>query len=65
MIIKNRIFSLGEYRAMAVNEYEDYIKEIVYKPNHADFIYESVNVYDIPKTSVTDQKSINWTILIH
>lgn len=38
---------------MAITEYEDQIQEIVSKPDHSEFIYDFLGVYDIPKATVT------------
>lgn len=38
---------------MAITEYEDQIQEIVSKPDHSEFIYDFLGVYDIPRATVT------------
>ncbi|MCP9329106.1 DNA methyltransferase [Liquorilactobacillus satsumensis] len=38
---------------MAITEYEDQIQEIVSKPDHSEFIYDFLSVYDIPRATVT------------
>lgn len=38
---------------MAITEYEDQIQEIVSEPDHSEFIYDFLGVYDIPRATVT------------
>lgn len=38
---------------MAITEYEDQIQEIVCRPDHSEFIYDFLGVYDIPRATVT------------
>ncbi|WP_125707441.1 class I SAM-dependent DNA methyltransferase [Lacticaseibacillus porcinae] len=45
---------------MAITEYEDQIQEIVSRPDHSEFIYDFLSVYDIPRATVTKlRKRIN------
>ncbi len=38
---------------MAITEYEDQIQEIVSRPDHSEFIYDFLSVYDIPRATIT------------
>lgn len=46
---------------MAITEYEDQIQAIINKPNHEDFIYDFLSVYEkIPKATITKlRKGLN------
>lgn len=42
---------------MSVIEYEDKIAEIVNREDHSDFLYELLDVYDIPRATITRLKT--------
>jgi len=47
---------------MAIIELEDKIVEIVEREDHSDFLYELLNIYDIPKATITRLKKGNQNL---
>lgn len=47
---------------MSIIEYEDKIVEIVNKEEHSNFLYELLDVYDIPRATITRLKSGNQNL---
>lgn len=47
---------------MAIIDLEDKIVEIVNKENHSDFLYELLDVYDIPRATITRLKNGNQNL---
>lgn len=47
---------------MSIIEYEDEIVEIVNREDHSNFLYELLDVYDIPRATITRLKSGNQNI---